>query len=252
MPWALRKTLKSLAPELDCLTVRVSTSVMHSTTSVDICKKLDQVSALVLEICDIDFAELSTKISSLASQIAVQAGFAEVGSLIRKKKPVPVRRMGFNLKKLSENPDNPRWSQLQTLDFRTLIFCTLSFSAISSMPSEQFTWLVRNATHYTQVQAFPQAWIATDQIRKVIANTPRLECTKDFWKSKLLMLPVSTLLNERIDYHQFELEVCNIRDSRDTPIEERDDSQMLSQSNVDYSPPGSPQAPKSKTIRSHL
>jgi hypothetical protein len=225
---------------------------MHSTTSVDICQKLDRVSALVLGLGDIDFADLRTKVSSLASQIAVQAGFAEVGSLIRNKKPLPVRRMGFNLKKLSEKSDNLRWSQLQTLDFRTLIFCTLSFSALSSMPSEQFSWLVCNATHYTQVQAFPQAWIATDQIRKVIANTPRLECTKDFWKSKLLMLPISTLLKQRLDYHELELEVCNIRDSRDTPMTECDNFHMSGQSDVNNSPPASPQATKGKTIWSHL
>jgi hypothetical protein len=167
---------------------------MHSTTSVTVCQKLDQISTLVLELCDIDFAALSTKISDLSSQIAVQAGFDEMARLIRKQEPVPVRRMGFNLKKLSQDPDNLRWSQLQTLDFRTMIFCTLSFPALASMPSEQFSWLVNHAERYTQLQTFPSAWIATDQIRKVIANTPRLECTREFWKSKPLTLSVFTPL----------------------------------------------------------
>lgn len=89
------------------------------------------------------------KVSDLSAQIAVQAGFDELGSLIRRQKPVPVQRMGFNLKKLSENPDNLRWSQLQAFDFRTLIFCVLPFSALSSMPNEQFNWLVNHAEHYT-------------------------------------------------------------------------------------------------------
>jgi hypothetical protein len=167
---------------------------MHSTTSVTVCQKLDQISTLVLELCDIDFAALSTKILDLSSQIAVQAGFDEMARLIRKQEPVPVRRMGFNLKKLSQDPDNLRWSQLQTLDFRTMIFCTLSFPALASMPSEQFSWLVNHAERYTQLQTFPSAWIATDQIRKVIANTPRLECTREFWKSKPLTLSVFTPL----------------------------------------------------------
>jgi hypothetical protein len=187
----IEKDPYKFAPEVDCMTVRVPTSVMHSTTSVAVCQKLDQISTLVLEHYDLDFAALSTKISDLSSQIAVQASFDGIGRLIREQKPVPVRRIGFNIKKLSENP---RWSQLQTLDFRTLIFCTLAFPALSSMPSEQFNWLVKHAERYTQVQAFSPAWIATDQIRKVIANTPRLKCTDEFWNSKPLMLSVFTPL----------------------------------------------------------
>lgn len=225
---------------------------MHSTTSFAICQQLDEISTLMLGLCDIDSTALSTKISGLCFQITIQAGFDEIGRLIRKQKPVPVRRMGFNLKKLSENSDSLRWSQLQTLDFRTLIFCTLSFPALALMQNEQFDWLVNHAEDYTQAQAFPPAWMATDQIRKAIAKTPRLECTREFWNSKPSMISVFTPLKRWLEYHHIELEVCNDGDSQDALIEIRDDFQKLDKSDMDNSSLENPQTTQSKRILSYM
>ncbi|EMD66429.1 hypothetical protein COCSADRAFT_169362 [Bipolaris sorokiniana ND90Pr] len=203
---------------------------MHSTTSVALCQQLDHISTAMLGLCDIDFTALSIKISDLSSQIAIQAVFDETSCLIRKQKPVPVRRLSFNLKTLLEKPNSLRWSQLQTLDFRTLIFCTLSFSALATMPEERFGWLMNHAEQYTQAQAFPPAWIAKDQIRKVITKTPRQKSTNEFWKK----------------YYEFELEVFDGCGSQHALIEKRDSFEMSGEPNVNNSSLENPQTPQSK------
>jgi hypothetical protein len=156
----------------------------------EICQKLDDISERLLEFRNFDNAlakELSVKVSNLLTQITVQKGFDEIARLVREEKTLPVRRISFNIKKLSESSEQSesRWSKLQKLNFQTLIFCTLSFAGLMSMQPELFGWLVEYAQRYLRAQALPRNWVTRDQIRKVIANTPRRENTKAFLESLL-------------------------------------------------------------------
>lgn len=164
----------------------------------EISLKLDEISKRVFELNDIDHVlskELSVRASNLSAQIAVQRGLDEIVKLVREEKPLPVRRIGFNIKKLSDGTEKSqsRWLELQKLDFTTLIFCTLSFSGLSTLPHEQFNWLLDNAQCYLEARDLPPTWIATDQIRKVITNTPRQENTRAFLEN----------------YHKLEIQLCN-------------------------------------------
>ena len=66
-----------------------------------------------------------------------------------------------------------QWLKLQNQDCKTLIFCTLSFSSLVLLPEEQFGWLMDNGCVYLEVQSLPSGWIAREQIRNIVARTPR-------------------------------------------------------------------------------
>lgn len=102
------------------------------------CQNLDEIEERIFELRDIDDTlckELGAKICNLSTQIVVQRGFVEIVRLVRQGKPLPVRRINFNIKKLSESNEraDSRWSRLQNLDFQTLVFCALSFAGLVSM-----------------------------------------------------------------------------------------------------------------------
>jgi hypothetical protein len=92
---------------------------------------------------------------------------------------LPVRRISYNVRKLSEEC-NPRWNELIKLNCESIIFFTIAFNGLASLPDDVFSWLVQNLQNYVQSRAFPPHWILRDQIRKVVSNTPRKENTKPF------------------------------------------------------------------------
>lgn len=153
-------------------------------------QSLDEISESMYNCHDINDATtegLWARISSLSTQIAMRKGLDDAVKLVQLQNPLPVRRIGFNIKKLSEvdQQQGSRWSQLQELDIEDLIFCTLSFTGLLTLPSEQFHWLVQNVHRYLRAQSLPHGWIARDQIRKVLANIPRGMNTKSFLESLL-------------------------------------------------------------------
>lgn len=116
--------------------------------------------------------------------------------MVQENKSLPIRRINFNLKKLTETGErsDSRWSLLQKLNFTSLIFCTLAFAGLVSLPSDQFDWLLHNVERYLQVRRLPSDWVIREQVRKVIANAPRQANTAAFLKN----------------YHTVELELCEI------------------------------------------
>lgn len=170
----------------------------------EIFRQLDEIQKCLFELRGSDLPDLDTRVSDLSLQVTLQRGFDDINSLIRDGKPLPVRRIGFNIKTLLK--EQTRWSKLLQLDFRSLIFCTLSFQALVSLPLDRFNWLVGNVQHYLQVQNLPASWIMTDQIRRMIAKVPNQENTAFFWKCYHLL---------EINYHELELAQCSTRNSHD-------------------------------------
>jgi hypothetical protein len=153
-----------------------------------ICKEMDEIMERILKIHDIDdvrFQELCDKVATMSTQIAVQKCCDDILKLVEKGEALPVRRISFNIKKLSDGCEQsePRWQRLQTLQFNGLILCMLSFPGLVSLPSDQFNWLIDNTDRYLQAQGFSTNFIEIDQIRKIVANAPRQENTKIFHDS---------------------------------------------------------------------
>lgn len=113
-----------------------------------------------------------------------------VSKLIREGSALPVRRINFNIKKLSEDNEEckARWLTLEMLDCPSIIFCTLSLSGLMSLPLGQFDWLAHYVQGYVKEQNLPPDWIARDQIRKAIANTPRRRSTQSFLQRRFVPL----------------------------------------------------------------
>lgn len=148
-------------------------------------QKLDDISKTIHNLRDVEdnvFDELHTKISKLLAQVEVQKGLNEIARIIRDESVLPVRRINYNIKKLSEDSEagQIRWSALQKLNSPEIIFSTMAFAGLISLPDKHFECLVENVPDYVEVQKLPRAWIARDQIKRVVASTPRRENTQSF------------------------------------------------------------------------
>jgi len=179
-----------------------------------LCQRLDDIGEQILEFQDIDdaFGDLHTRISNLSAQLAVRKALDEIVKLVRDRKPLPVRRLGFNIKKLSETgrQDDSRWFKLQKLNFQTSIICMLSFARLNSLPSTQFDWLVQHAEHYVQAQGLAIDWPIRDQIRNVVLNTLIQEHTKEFLESLSLSMFnfVNMVTDKQPGYHKAAIQLC--------------------------------------------
>lgn len=157
--------------------------------SQEIHQKLDDISKTICSLRDVGdsvFDELLTKVSKLLVQVEIQKSLNEIARTIRDGGALPVRRINYNIKKLSEDSEacQIRWSALQKLNCPEIIFSTMAFAGLVSLPDKQFEYLVENVPNYIKVQELPGEWIARDQIRKVVASTPRRERTQSFLQGK--------------------------------------------------------------------
>lgn len=176
---------------------------------------MDGINKRILELRNIDdrqFKELSEKVSTTSTQIKVQKSIHEILRLVEKNQALPVRRIVFNIKKLCDGSEQSRsrWETLQSLDFNSLVLCTLSFPGLVSLSPVDFNWLVDNTEDYLQAQRFSSNLAEIDQIKKVIANIQLQENTKGFLESKCFsVLKNASDLNHYADYHKFMLQTCN-------------------------------------------
>ena len=135
-------------------------------------------------IDDAIFESVYSKACSLVTQVAVQRKLESTAQLVRDNATLLVRRININIKKLSTSDgEQGRWPKLQNQDCETLIFCTLSFSGLVLLPEEQFGWLMDNGRAYLEAQSLPSGWIAREQIRNIMARTPRQANTRSFLES---------------------------------------------------------------------
>ncbi|KAE8440876.1 hypothetical protein EG329_006363 [Mollisiaceae sp. DMI_Dod_QoI] len=144
----------------------------------EICENISELR----DVPDSLFEEWQRKISDHLAQVGILRKLDAVSKLIREGSALPVRRINFNIKQLSEDNEEckVRWLALEKLDCPSIIFCTLSLSGLMSLPLGQFDWLAQYVQGYVKEQNFPPDWIARDQIRKALANTPRRHSTQSF------------------------------------------------------------------------
>jgi len=175
--------------------------------------KLDDISQSILKLRDVGdtvFDELHAKISKLLILVEIQKKLNEIARAIREGNALPVRRINYNIKKLSENDEacQIRWSALRELTCSAIVFSTMAFNGLISLPDKQYECLVENVQKYIEVQELPCDWIARDQIRRVVAGTPRREGTQPFLQGKICFTPFKKKHSlNGLDYHNLEIQL---------------------------------------------
>ncbi|KAL2390564.1 hypothetical protein RJ035_001102 [Blastomyces gilchristii] len=123
------------------------------------------------------FPSLKAKVLHLATQIAALERLEPVARLIREGRLLQMRKLNYNIKKLSEDDSKrddheySRWTSLQKLGCQTAVFCMISFSGLAQLPAEEYDWLLKNVQRYMTVQELPRNWVAREQIRKATMNS---------------------------------------------------------------------------------
>jgi hypothetical protein len=172
--------------------------------SGEIYQKLGDVRQTVLtlrDVADTVFDELHTEISKLLALVEIQKNLNEVAWNIRKSNTLPVRRINYNIKKLVEDDESCqiRWSKMRKLSCPAMLFCTMAFNGLISLPDKQYDCLVDNAQDYVEAQNLSCDWIARDQIRRVVANTPRRESTQSFLDSEFYYMLIQQRGTQQMD-----------------------------------------------------
>jgi hypothetical protein len=167
-------------------------------------QKLDDIRQTILKLRDVAdtvFDELHTKISKLLALVEIQKKLSEISRPIREGNTLPVRRINYNIKKLAEDDEECkiRWSKMRKLNCPAIIFSTMAFNGLISLPDKQYECLVENVQDYVEVQELPCEWIARDQIRRVVANTPRRESTQSFLQSEFCSTLFQSVSTQHMD-----------------------------------------------------
>ena len=192
-----------------------------TTMANKVSKKLDEVHECIFQLRKIDNTqseELRDRVSNITIQISLQRQFDEILELLEQKRPLPVRRISFTLKKLFDGKEQSKlqWQQLRNLDFNSLIFCMLAIQGLLSLPSSHFNWLVGNIDHYLKAQEFSTNLITIDQVQRVIRSMRREESTKEFLEGKNFGCSERTYAYSTSAYHKLEIQLCH----EDGPDEE--------------------------------
>ncbi|EED20492.1 hypothetical protein TSTA_037120 [Talaromyces stipitatus ATCC 10500] len=176
---------------------------------------LDQLDMLYLTLFQLDDIDdqlcstLQSKLAALGDQIPILQRLASYSKLVKQGSDLPVRRINYNIKKLSESC-KPRWNEILKLNCEAIIFFMIAFNGLSSLPDQEFSWLARNLENYVEKRAFPAHWILREQIRKVVSNTPRKDNTKAFlakynveemkWcEDPAAIDPIQSVVDNRVD-----------------------------------------------------
>ncbi|OJJ65622.1 hypothetical protein ASPBRDRAFT_49629 [Aspergillus brasiliensis CBS 101740] len=125
---------------------------------------------------------LQNRLNMLADEVPMLIRLASVSKLVRHKGDLPVRRITYNVKKLSGDC-TPRWNELLKLNCDTQLFLMLSFNGLSSLPDKEFNWLVENTQEYLGRRAFRSNWILRDSIRRTVVKLPLNASTQQFLRS---------------------------------------------------------------------
>ncbi|KAE8383894.1 hypothetical protein BDV26DRAFT_299327 [Aspergillus bertholletiae] len=141
--------------------------------SRDLLEQVDALQWSLLHLENIDdqlCSELLSRLRSVADQVPIVMQLASTSRLVKKGAELPVRRINYNIKKLSDDC-KPRWDELLKLNCETLIFFTLAFNGLVSLPDDEFNWLIQNLQYYVNRQGF------------LLSKTPRKDSTKPFLAS---------------------------------------------------------------------
>lgn len=146
----------------------------------NVLEQLDTLHLTLLQLEDLDeqfTLTLQSRLTTLADQVPILRRLASISNLVKKGADLPVRRINYNVRKLSEDC-KPRWNEVLKLNCETVLFLTIAFNGLGSLPQEEFSWLVHNTEDYVENRAFPAHWILRGQIRKVVSKMQRTENTK--------------------------------------------------------------------------
>jgi hypothetical protein len=138
-------------------------------------QKLDDIRQTILKLRDVAdavFDELHTKISKLLALVEIQKKLNEIARTIREGNTLPVRRINYNIKKLAEDDEacQIRWSKMRKLNCPAIMFSTMAFNGLISLPDKQYECLWRtcrimlksksylvNGLHVTRLEGLSQA-----------------------------------------------------------------------------------------------
>ncbi|KKK23238.1 hypothetical protein AOCH_004407 [Aspergillus ochraceoroseus] len=134
---------------------------------------------------------LQNRLNMLADEVPMLIRLASVSKLVKHERDLPVRRITYNVKKLSGDC-TPRWNEFLKLNCDTQLFLMLSFNGLSSLPDKEFNWLVENTQEYLGRRAFRSNWILRDPIRRTVVKLPLNASTQPFLRK----------------YHNAEIDLC--------------------------------------------
>ncbi len=150
----------------------------------EIDQKFDDIIETIRSLCDVDdsvFDNLQRRSSELPVQINFQRTFNKAALGIRRGDTPAVRRIGHNIKQLSA-ARGTRWLDLQELSCPQIIFSTMAFLNLASMPNEQFDCLLHNLPKALEVQDLGN-WYIRGNIKSIILGGKLItESTKPFIK----------------------------------------------------------------------
>lgn len=185
--------------------------------------ELDTISRVSFHLHDDDqgtLKALKTKMSELGTQLSVLEKLEPTTRLIHHKKQLPVRKLSFNIRKLSESNlktasnGESRWTRLQNLECETAVFCMIAFSGLAILAGDEFEWLLENMQRYLAIQSLPCGWIASEQIRQVMARALRQSNTIPFLESKSPFEPYHIFnINMNLGYHKLEFQICDSKEN---------------------------------------
>jgi hypothetical protein len=124
--------------------------------SQEIHQKLDDIRQTILrlrDITDAGFDELHKKISKLLALVEIQKSLNEIARATREGIALPVRRINYNIKKLAGDDEacQIRWSKMRKLNCQAILFSTIAFNGLISLPDKQYECLVENVQEYVCV-----------------------------------------------------------------------------------------------------
>jgi hypothetical protein len=137
---------------------------------------------------------LKARMAQLATQVAVLERLEPIARLIRRDEQLPIRKLNFNIKKLSEDDaasdkkEESRWTCLRELGCEQAIFCMICFNGLANLAGDDFEWLVTNVQKHMMTQKLPHRWVTRDQIKKVLARAPWRPNTVLFLESKFFSI----------------------------------------------------------------
>lgn len=153
--------------------------------SIDIFEQLESFHKRLFEMEEIDdcmCTKLQSTLKKLTDEVPLLATLASLSRRVQNGAELPIRRINYNIKKLSEDC-KPRWDRMMQLSCETLVFFMMAFNGLASLPDEDFSWLMANLQQYVEMRAFPRHWTQREQIRKVVSKTPRKINTRMFLES---------------------------------------------------------------------
>lgn len=124
----------------------------------------------------------------LATWFALAERMAPVVRSIQCGQQLPLRRIKYNIRTLSQEKHAARWTRLNDLGLESSIFCMVAISGLSSLPTGEFDSLLANVNQYISTQQISLHWVYAEDVKKSLGEINTAPVTAPFLKSKLMWL----------------------------------------------------------------